>query len=224
MAQSDIMGAVQRLLARQARNIRNIVTRGVLTGVQDGDKMQSVQVKGLFGEVMDKAERAQNYGFTSHPLNGAEVVIVAVDADRSHPIIVVADDRSCRKLGMEPGEVAVYTHEGDYMHFKKNNEIEMSTKKLVVNAEESVSITTKKYSLTAEAVSVFGSSHIGHTTPNYGMAGVNGTGSASIQANITQIGSHESSGDQIAGGVSQVNHPHEGVMPGDGLTGKPVQG
>ncbi len=222
MAQSDIMGAMQRLFARQARNFRNIVTRGVVTAVNDGDKMQSVQVKGLFGEIMDNAERAQNYGFTSHPLNGAEVVIVAVDADRSHPIIVVADDRSCRKLGIEPGEVAIYTHEGDYVHLKKDNEIEVSTQKLVVNATESVSITTKEYTLNAETVSVFGSSHIGHTTPNYGMAGVNGTGSASIQANITQVGSHESTGDQIASGISQVHHPHEGVMPGDGLTGKPV--
>ncbi|AEJ11838.1 MULTISPECIES: phage baseplate assembly protein V [Pseudomonas] len=41
---------------------------------------------------------------------------------------------------------------------------------------------------------------------------------------INTTGRIESAGDQVAGGVSQINHPHEGVMPGPGQSGKPVGG
>ena len=35
-------------------------------------------------------------------------------------------------------------------------------------------------------------------------------------------GKIESTGDQIASGISQINHPHEGVTPGPAKTGKPT--
>lgn len=41
---------------------------------------------------------------------------------------------------------------------------------------------------------------------------------------ITQTGSIESVGDQIAGGVSQINHPHKDTMPAEGYqSGPPVR-
>ena len=45
-----------------------------------------------------------------------------------------------------------------------------------------------------------------------------------IEGDTTQNGKISSTGDQIAGGVSQINHPHTGVQPGSGQTGKPVGG
>lgn len=39
---------------------------------------------------------------------------------------------------------------------------------------------------------------------------------------ITQSGKIVSQGDQVAGGVSQINHPHNGVMPGNGQSGPAV--
>lgn len=41
---------------------------------------------------------------------------------------------------------------------------------------------------------------------------------------ITQTGRIVSDGDQIAAGVSQVEHPHSEVMPGPGQSGPPVGG
>lgn len=39
---------------------------------------------------------------------------------------------------------------------------------------------------------------------------------------LRTTGRIESAGDQIAGGVSQINHPHDGVTVGDQQSGKPV--
>ncbi|SMB82401.1 phage baseplate assembly protein V [Pasteurella testudinis DSM 23072] len=44
-----------------------------------------------------------------------------------------------------------------------------------------------------------------------------------INGNLNVDGKIESTGDQIAGGISQMNHPHEGVTPGPAKTGKPTK-
>lgn len=41
---------------------------------------------------------------------------------------------------------------------------------------------------------------------------------------ITQTGQVVSQGDVKGGGISLINHPHAGVQPGSGQTGKPVAG
>ena len=56
-----------RLLERLSRRMRNIVARGVISLVRDAHKWQSTQLELLDGEVLDDAERAQQYGFSSVP-------------------------------------------------------------------------------------------------------------------------------------------------------------
>lgn len=45
---------------------------------------------------------------------------------------------------------------------------------------------------------------------------------ATIIGDITQTGGIVSTGDHVAGGISQIGHVHEDVMPGDGQSGGPV--
>ncbi len=92
------------LFNRIVRRLRGLVTRGVLAGVTDGAKMQSVQVTGASGEV-DEAEHWQRYGFTAAPHKGAEVLILNVGADASHPVVIAVDDRRYRVKGLADGEV-----------------------------------------------------------------------------------------------------------------------
>ncbi|MCC8190134.1 MAG: hypothetical protein LIP77_05775, partial [Planctomycetes bacterium] len=48
-----------------------------------------------------------------------------------------------------------------------------------------------------------------------------GTGSGTINAELTQNGSFTSSGDHVAGGISLTEHIHGGVQSGGGSTGRP---
>jgi phage baseplate assembly protein V len=134
--------------------MRNITARGEVSMVQDGSKMQTNQIKVLDGELIDGAERAQQYGLTSHPLPGAESFIIFVGADRSHPVIIAVDDRRHRPNDCAAGEVKVYTHEGDYIHLKSGNEIEIKTKKLIIKAEDEVDIETNLFRLKANAIAM----------------------------------------------------------------------
>ncbi len=103
--------------------LRLMVARGIVKLIKDSAKIQELQVQLLEGEVRGQGERFQNYGFTSHPKPGAEAIVVMVGGDRSHPVILVVDDRRYRLKNMNEGEVAIYTDEGDYIWIKRNGNI-----------------------------------------------------------------------------------------------------
>ena len=59
-----------------------------------------------------------------------------------------------------------------------------------------------------------------HHTPSL-VCGDGDGATATMNADLDINGSVESTGDQVAGGISQMQHTHTGVEPGSGSTGKP---
>ena len=99
------------ILSRELRRrVLLMVGRAVLAVVDDATPLQTVQVEGLPGEIIDGAERFQLYGITSHPLKGADALILAVGGIRQHPVVLI-DDRRHRVKALAEGEVCIYTHE-----------------------------------------------------------------------------------------------------------------
>jgi phage baseplate assembly protein V len=117
--------AVARLMAPLVARVRLSIARGVLNLVDDARKLQEAQVTLLADEVRDKVERFQDYGFTSVPLAGAEVIVVSVGGNRNHAVAIAIDDRRYRKKDLQPGEVAIYTDEGDSIVLKRGRKIEV---------------------------------------------------------------------------------------------------
>ena len=102
-----------RALAPLRRRVLLTIGRAVLQLVDDARKLQSVQVVALDGEVIDDAERFQQYGYTSHPHPGAEAVLLSVGGMRQHPIVIAVEDRRYRQTGLVEGEVCLYTSENE---------------------------------------------------------------------------------------------------------------
>lgn len=149
------MNGLERVLQSMQRRVMLTVGRAVIRKINDDPKMQSVQAELLKGELRDNLERFQQYGLTSVPHPGAEGVAVFVGGNRDHGILVCVDDRRYRLKGMQGGEVALYTDEGDKVHLKRNREIEVITKTLkiscetaTVEASESVTIDTPETQIT----------------------------------------------------------------------------
>lgn len=126
-----------------------MVARGVVSLVDDSSKMQTLQIGALRREIRDNVERFQNYGFTSKPHVGAEHVTLFWGGNRDHGLCIAVDDRRYRLLGLQNGEVAIYTDEGDKVHLKRNREIEVSTLQLTINATEKVEINTALFEVNA---------------------------------------------------------------------------
>ena len=100
------------------------------------------------------------------------------------------------------------------LHAPKKVTIE--TDDCVINAKKSTTINT-------EAFTVNASKKAGIYAPAWDFGDVTGSGTATanMRLNINQTGRHVSSGDQIAGGISQMHHVHKGVQTGGGTTGEP---
>lgn len=109
-------------------------TRGRMALVDDSKKLQQVQVELLADEVKDNVERFQQYGFTSVPLTGAEVVCVFLGGGRDHGIAFTIDDRRYRLTGLDNGDVALYNDTGAKIVIGRDQQITVTCDTLVFDA------------------------------------------------------------------------------------------
>lgn len=123
-------------------SIKSVLVRGTVALGDSMRKLQSIQLRLLAGEVKDQVEHLEPYGFTAAPLAGAEALAGFMDGDRSHGVVIVISDRRFRLQGLQPGEVALYTDEGDRIHFKRGRVIDVETTTLNIKASESVNFDT----------------------------------------------------------------------------------
>lgn len=142
---SDIRAAFRSLQNR----VMLTVARAVVSLVNDNAKLQALQISLLKREIRENVERFQNYGFTANPHPGAEGVVVFVGGNRDHGLCIAVDDRRYRLQGLEAGEVALYTDEGDKIHLRRNRVIEVTTHTFRVNAETKVEINTDLFEVNA---------------------------------------------------------------------------
>lgn len=131
---------LQKLIRPLATRIANMVSRAVVTRVDDATKVQAVQLDLLAEETRDDVERVQNYGFTSVPLEGAEAVVLFVGGRRDHGLVVAVDDRRYRMKGLESGEVAIYTDEGDSVVIRRGGIVEVTAATKVVLSAPTVEL------------------------------------------------------------------------------------
>lgn len=111
---------LSRLLRPLYGRVSNMLARGKLAAVQATGKMQALQLQLLGGEVKDRLEHFEPYGFTSHPNPGsAEAAVAFLDGDRSHGIVLVVADRKYRLTGLEQGEVAFHDDQGQSVHLTR---------------------------------------------------------------------------------------------------------
>lgn len=173
------MSVDQSVFDRFKQRMRGMIGRCVLEAVNDAPKLQAVQVSVLDEELHDELERFQNYGFTSHPLPGAEGVVLFVGGVHSHGVVISMDDRRYRLKEIEPGEVALYDDQGQIVHIKRDGIYIETDQKVIVNAD-SVEVTAETVTVDAESVTI--------TSDDINLGGSGG-------AKVARVG------DSVVGGV-----------------------
>ena len=177
--------------------LNRMLARGVVALTNSARKLQSLQMRLTADEVKDGMEHLEPYGFTSCPLPGAEGLAAFLGGDRSHGVVVVVADRRYRLTGLESGEVAIYTDEGDKIHLRRGRAIDIVTSTLNITASEAMNIN-------APTVNISAASTVNFDTPS-----------------IHQTGTIISDDDQVSGGISLTGHVHAGVQSGDDTSGVP---
>ena len=175
------------------RRIMNIMARGRVTKVDDSEGVQLHEVRLLKDEAKTRVERFQQYGLTSVPLVDTECVVLFPGGSREHGIILSVEDRQNRIRGMQPGEVCLYTDEGDYIALQRGNKLYIMTSRLELGASGEVIITAQdKASFNGTEVLVKGALKVTIDCPNIELAG-----------NVKVLGDLQVDGDIHAnGGIS----------------------
>lgn len=110
-----------RARTRQRRDVAAAAPARAVTGAaDDSGPLQRLQVEAMAGEVIDGAERVQDYGFASHPHPGAEAVLNFAAGRRNHPLVIAVADRRYRLKGLEAGEVAIHDDLGQVVHLTRD--------------------------------------------------------------------------------------------------------
>ncbi|WP_435640337.1 phage baseplate assembly protein V [Micavibrio aeruginosavorus] len=146
------MNSFESALKGIRQRIYLIVGRAVLAAVDDGGNHQRVQFSALKGEVKGNVERAQEYGFTSVPMSGARVIFLSMGGNRDHPVAISVDNPALRPKGLQAGEVAIYTDEGDTIILKRGNTVEITTQNLIVKASEKARFETPQLEVTGNII------------------------------------------------------------------------
>jgi len=105
--------------------IQMMVCKALLASVDDTKEIQLVNIIALEGEVQNKLERLQEYGFTSNPPLNAECLVLYLGGNKDHGIVIKSGAGANRKKPLLPGEASVYTKFGNYLHLKTTGKNEL---------------------------------------------------------------------------------------------------
>lgn len=119
-------------LDRVRAEVHNMISRGVITDVDDGKLMQSLGIKLQNGHRPTKVEHWHPYGMTYHPHTDAEVLAFALNGDRDHIVVLPGADRRYRLKNLAQGEFAVHDDQGQKVHFTRDAVVVESAKGIVL--------------------------------------------------------------------------------------------
>lgn len=102
--------------------LKGVIGKALVDSVDDDNPIQLLKITGVENEVIDGVERVQNYGLTSNPPNGSEVMTVFVGGSRDHGVAVSVDCGKFRVVGLKSGEVCVYSQFGQTILLDENGE------------------------------------------------------------------------------------------------------
>lgn len=225
-----VIADIDTRIRRHMAGIRQAF-RGVITLVKAASNVQLVQFDGVSDEQGQDAELFQHYGFTSNPPGGTMAIVLPIGGKTSHGVIIATEHGSYRLKGLKPGEVALYTDEGDSIVLKRGHLIDVTTETLRFNTKVMEVNASEKVDFNAPDVNHSATVTVaGQTNSNGGLSAKGGSGIL-LQGNVnhksgsftqTGGGGFSTDADMVAGGISLRHHKTTGVQSGNGQSGDPV--
>lgn len=124
---------MQKILEFLQRKVALMITKTILVSLNDSGAIQKMVLEGFKYDRRSNVDRYQEFGFSSNPPAGSEVIMLSLGGSRSHNIGIASENRDVRPTGLEEGESILYNAFGDYVKIKADGTIEVkaSTKVLI---------------------------------------------------------------------------------------------
>lgn len=125
--------------AETAHAYRGIVTRAAVRSTNDAGATQTATVETHRHVERTDVEILGQFGVSSRPPAGGEMVVMAVGGDQGDLVGLPVQAPSNRLGGLEEGESALHNHKGDRVHVKADGTVEgKSSKRFYFKVKQTV--------------------------------------------------------------------------------------
>lgn len=126
------------------RRIRMMLGIGCVTSMSDSGVVQQLQYRTPL-EVRGNTARLAEFGFSSAPPPGSDVVIASLGGDRSNAVIIATNHKASRHTGLLSGESVIYNQWGQFIKLTETGiVIEANNQSVTVNNATTVTINAAK--------------------------------------------------------------------------------
>jgi phage gp45-like len=171
-----------------------------ITATNDDGPVHLVQgkVRGT-PETIDNLQVVQHYGLAVHAPVGSDAFVTFGNGDRSNGVVHATANQKARPRGQKPGEVTIFTDEGDTIALRRNHNIVITTPGtvtvsgatlVVIEASEKVRMVTPRLEVTGDVIDHCDEQ--GHTAAN--MRSIYNT---HTHGNVQNGGGHTAQPDQL---------------------------
>jgi phage baseplate assembly protein V len=114
-----MIDVIRREIQRALSGVRQ-GARAVLRSVVTGTRIQRVDAEALAGETLQDVELMQQFGFTSAPPAGAQLILIPLGGRTSAAVVVATEHGAYRFKVNNQGEAALYNQWGDSLHLRQD--------------------------------------------------------------------------------------------------------
>ena len=133
----DITGVMERLW----RRVQLMSSWGRVTFSDDSHSAQLLQVKLNDSETRDDTPRIAEFGLTSRPPDGSDVLVVFLGGDRSKGVVVATAHQASRPKGLLTGETMLYDLWGKSVYLTKAGGIVVEAQGAPVTVNNATTVT-----------------------------------------------------------------------------------
>jgi phage baseplate assembly protein V len=114
-----MMQILTAAIERTYNRLRMVIGRGRVTTGNDSGNVQRLQVRLNGDQISDDMPRLAEFGFTSMPPNGSDVIAVFIGGDRTVGAVVATGHQASRLKNLKAGEVAIYDDQGQSIYITR---------------------------------------------------------------------------------------------------------
>ena len=112
--------------------------RGTVGTLNTAPGVGLMQVLGASGEILQGVEFFQQFGFSSSPVRGTQVIVLPLGGKTSQSVVIACENGGLRVKNLAPGESVMYGPDGDQVYMSSSGIVVNSTRDVTVNAPDLV--------------------------------------------------------------------------------------